>query len=227
MGAGSSRHTNRSNISSSAIVTAAVNLGPLPPALRPSSMLLAASPLRSQRAASWHVPIIQELQRCSGQSSRRNQARESRLHLFGFEGSMIPTLFAALPFRIRNDEISVLLITTRRKRRWSAPKGWPIAGCGPQQTAEIEAYEEAGLIGRAARSVGRYQHRKQKRKIVCQVELFPLEVSKRKKRWPEKGQRAAVWISATQAAKMVHKPQLRRLILEFLRSKRREVVSPT
>jgi 8-oxo-dGTP pyrophosphatase MutT (NUDIX family) len=142
---------------------------------------------------------------------------------------MITKQFAALPFRVRDQEISVLLITTRRKRRWSVPKGWPIAGYEPQQTAEIEAYEEAGLIGRAGpRSVGRYLHRKQKkRKVLCQVELFPLEVSKRKKRWPEKGQRDSIWISAKQAAKMVHKPQLRRLIQEFTRSKRREVVSAT
>jgi 8-oxo-dGTP pyrophosphatase MutT (NUDIX family) len=131
--------------------------------------------------------------------------------------------FAALPFRIRDKEIRLLLITTRKKRRWSVPKGWPIAGCAPPRTAEIEAYEEAGLIGRAIpRSVGRYLHHKRKRKIVCEVELFPFEVSKRKKQWPEKGQRDAIWISARQAAKMVHKPQLRRLIQQFTRSKRRE-----
>jgi 8-oxo-dGTP pyrophosphatase MutT (NUDIX family) len=144
----------------------------------------------------------------------------------GFEARMTTKQFAALPFRIRNNEISVFLITTRRKRRWSVPKGWPIAGYEPQQTAEIEAYEEAGLVGRAlSRSVGRYLHRKQKRKMVCEVELFPLEVAKRKKRWPEKGQREAIWIPAKQAAKMVHKPELRRLIERFTRSKRREAAS--
>jgi 8-oxo-dGTP pyrophosphatase MutT (NUDIX family) len=56
--------------------------------------------------------------------------------------------FAALPFRILDQEISVLLITTRRKRRWSVPKGWPILPGKPHLTAEIEAYEEAGLIGK-------------------------------------------------------------------------------
>jgi 8-oxo-dGTP pyrophosphatase MutT (NUDIX family) len=134
--------------------------------------------------------------------------------------------FAALPFRIRGKEIRVLLITTRKKRRWSVPKGWPIAGCEPPRTAEIEAYEEAGLIGRAKpKSVGRYIHHKRKRKIICEVELFPFEVSKREKQWPEKGQRDAIWISARRAARMVHKPQLRRLIQQFNRSKRREVIS--
>jgi len=137
---------------------------------------------------------------------------------------MVTKQFAALPFRVRDDEVRVLLITTRKKRRWSVPKGWPIAGCKPQRTAEIEAYEEAGLVGRAvSRSVGRYRHHKQKRRIVREVVLFPLEVSGRKKRWPEKGQRDAIWTSAKQAAKMVHRPELRRLIQEFARLKRRQV----
>src|SRR5947207_15291961 len=109
---------------------------------------------------------------------------------------MITKQFAALPFRVRDDEVRVLLITTRKKRRWSVPKGWPIAGCAPPRTAEIEAYEEAGLIGRAIpRSVGRYLHHKRKRKIVCEVELFQFEVSKRKKQWQEKGQRDESGIS--------------------------------
>ena len=65
--------------------------------------------------------------------------------------------FAALPFRIRDQEISVLLITTR-KRRWSVPKGWPILPGKPHRTAEIEAYEEAGLIGKAGPTpIGRYR----------------------------------------------------------------------
>jgi 8-oxo-dGTP pyrophosphatase MutT (NUDIX family) len=148
------------------------------------------------------------------------------LKLHRFEADMETKQFAALPFRVRNQKISVLLVTTRKKGRWSVPKGWPIAGCEPQQTAEIEAYEEAGLIGRAkAKPVGKFLHHKRKRNLICKVELFPFEVSKRKKQWPEKGQRDAMWISARRAAHMVHKPQLRRLIQQFARSKRREVIS--
>jgi ADP-ribose pyrophosphatase YjhB (NUDIX family) len=52
--------------------------------------------------------------------------------------------FAALPFRLRDNDLEVLLITTRKKGRWSVPKGWPIRQRTPQQTAATEAYEEAG-----------------------------------------------------------------------------------
>jgi len=56
--------------------------------------------------------------------------------------------FAALPYRFREKGIDVLLVTTRRNRRWSVPKGSPIAKMSSHQVAAIEAYEEAGLVGK-------------------------------------------------------------------------------
>jgi 8-oxo-dGTP pyrophosphatase MutT (NUDIX family) len=55
--------------------------------------------------------------------------------------------YAALPFRIRQSGLRILLVTTRKKGRWSIPKGSPISRKKPHRTAAIEAYEEAGLIG--------------------------------------------------------------------------------
>ena len=130
--------------------------------------------------------------------------------------------FAALPFRIRGSDLDVLLITTRRKRRWSLPKGWPIAPGKPHRTAEIEAFEEAGLIGKAKpKAVGRYKNRKLKgkRKVLCDIRVFPLEVRKQKKRWPEREERDAIWLPARKAAARVHKPELSRLIARFARRK--------
>jgi 8-oxo-dGTP pyrophosphatase MutT (NUDIX family) len=127
---------------------------------------------------------------------------------------------AALPFRTTNRELSILLITTRGKRRWSVPKGWPMPRKRARQTAAIEAYEEAGLLGQiSAKAIGAFKHRKRKgkRKIVCDVKLFPLKVKKQRKRWPERGQRQAVWLPASEAARRVHRPQLRRLIQRFAR----------
>jgi len=126
--------------------------------------------------------------------------------------------FAALPFRIRGADLDVLLITTRRKRRWSLPKGWPIAAAKPHRTAEIEAFEEAGLVGKAkAKPVGRYKHRKEKgkRKVNCDICVFPLKVRKQKRSWPEREERDAMWLPACKAAARVHKPELSRLIERF------------
>src|SRR3978361_1829903 len=69
--------------------------------------------------------------------------------------------FAALPYRMRNDGIEILLITTRKKRRWSVPKGWPLKRKAPQQTAATEAYEEAGLQGAVGdQRIGQFRNRR-------------------------------------------------------------------
>ncbi|MFN5454751.1 NUDIX hydrolase, partial [Bradyrhizobium sp.] len=95
--------------------------------------------------------------------------------------------FAALPFRIEAAELSILLITTRRKRRWSVPKGSPMLRKRAHRVAAIEAYEEAGLRGKIGRqALGRFRHnkRKGKRKIACEVKLYPLKVTKQHGRFP-------------------------------------------
>jgi len=127
---------------------------------------------------------------------------------------------AALPFRTKSAKLRILLITTRGKRRWSVPKGWPMRRKQPHRAAAVEAYEEAGLLGRvSAKPIGRFRHskRKGKRKLVLEVKVFPLKVKKRHKDWPERGQRRAIWLPASEAARRVDRPELRRLIRRFAR----------
>src|SRR5215217_4191218 len=70
--------------------------------------------------------------------------------------------FAALPFRTREDDLEILLITTRKKRRWPVPKGWPIKRAAPHETAVIEhtrkpacGQKSAGSRSAASESVGK------------------------------------------------------------------------
>jgi 8-oxo-dGTP pyrophosphatase MutT (NUDIX family) len=131
--------------------------------------------------------------------------------------------YAALPFRKRQNRLEVLLITTRTKRRWSVPKGWPIERQTPHGTAAIEAFEEAGLTGRiAAVEVGRFRHRKQKKKqdIKCDVRIFALRVVVEKTDWPEKGQRRRLWLAPKAAAQLAHKNGLKRAIENLDRDRR-------
>ena len=55
--------------------------------------------------------------------------------------------YAALPWRYSGGVREVCLISSRETGRWVIPKGWPIKGLTPPQTAAREAYEEAGLGG--------------------------------------------------------------------------------
>lgn len=132
--------------------------------------------------------------------------------------------FAALPFRVDQSELQVMLITTRRNRRWSVPKGSQVGKTAPHRTAALEAYEEAGLTGAVAkRALGSFKHRKQKRKRkqTLDVAVFPMKVRGQESWWPEKGERDAIWVSAEEAMRLVHKDQLWRLIARFAQQRRK------
>jgi len=123
--------------------------------------------------------------------------------------------FAALPYRMRDKDVEILLITTRKKGRWSIPKGWPMKHFTPRQTAEVEAYEEAGVRGATGKTkVGKFKKKRirNKRSVVCDVEIFPLRVGSLQRRWPEQPERSRLWVRPDEAAKLVKKAGLRRAI---------------
>jgi 8-oxo-dGTP pyrophosphatase MutT (NUDIX family) len=153
------------------------------------------------------------------QHALRNHLASSRFERIIHEVETANKQFAALPFRVEGDAINVLLITTRRKRRWSIPKGWPIEG-KPHRTAEVEAFEEAGVIGEISPTeIGRFKKRKDKgkRRMTCDVRVFPLEVRKQRRQWPEQGERELIWLPANQAADLVRRPKMSRIILRLAR----------
>jgi len=115
----------------------------------------------------------------------------------------------ALPFVIgRRREIRILLVTTRGRRDWIIPKGWPIRGLTASATAEREAFEEAGVIGSIVgdEPVGsyRYEKRRTARKLIrCEVSVFLLAVERQLRQWPEKSERSTRWFTPDDAAKVV------------------------
>jgi 8-oxo-dGTP pyrophosphatase MutT (NUDIX family) len=126
--------------------------------------------------------------------------------------------YAALPYR-QAGELSILLVTSRETGRWVLPKGWPMKGKKPQAAAAREALEEAGVTGQIAkRPVGAYPYAKRLvggGLVDCVVEVFPLEVQKQLKRWPEQHERITQWFTPLEAANAVHEPELADLIAVF------------
>jgi 8-oxo-dGTP pyrophosphatase MutT (NUDIX family) len=121
-------------------------------------------------------------------------------------------------FRTREDHLEILLITTREKRRWSVPKGWPIKRTAPHETAVIEAYEEAGVCGEIGeKHIGRFRKRRirKNQSVLCEVQIFPLEVTHQQNDWTEKQERNRMWVAPRKAAKLVKKSALRRAIEDF------------
>jgi 8-oxo-dGTP pyrophosphatase MutT (NUDIX family) len=130
------------------------------------------------------------------------------------------TQFAALPWRRAPDgETEVLLITSRETRRWVIPKGWPIKGMKSAKSAAQEAFEEAGVRGKVAKTpIGAYAYDKRLRNGRLQhvrVAVFALQVETEAETYPELGQREKRWVSLLEAAKLVDEPELMVLLATF------------
>jgi len=127
--------------------------------------------------------------------------------------------YAALPWRLSEDGLDVLVASSRDTRRWVIPKGWPMKGRKPHATAALEALQEAGLIGKIEKSkIGSFHYVKRLKSgaaIHCRVDVFPMRVMKQRKTWPEKEQRVTRWLPYAEAATLVLEPELRALILRF------------
>ena len=118
--------------------------------------------------------------------------------------------------------IELLLVTSRETRRWIIPKGWPIDGLKPFNSAAQEAYEEAGIRGSVGKTaIGTYSYKKATggRAISCKVTVFPLLVRDQRRKWPEQHQRRTKWVSPRKAIALITEKGLRALILEFRRPK--------
>jgi len=124
---------------------------------------------------------------------------------------------AALPYRrLANAAIEVMLITSRDTGRWVIPKGWQGEGLAAPDSAEREAREEGGLVGRVGdRPIGRYRYRKKLAdgsSVACSVEVFALEVERQLKSWPERKERHTRWFVPREAAAAVKEPELAAMI---------------
>ncbi|MRH21206.1 NUDIX hydrolase [Rhodovulum strictum] len=127
---------------------------------------------------------------------------------------------AALPLRWDDKgALRVLMVTSRGTGRWIMPKGWRMDVKKPWRTAEIEALEEAGALGRVGTApIGRYRYDKildNGTALPCVVEVFPMLVERLKRDWKERRQRKRRWFKARAAARRVDEPDLAALLLEL------------
>jgi len=126
---------------------------------------------------------------------------------------------AALPFRQDEDGVHLLMVTSRTRKRWILPKGNPIKGLAPNKVAEVEALEEAGVVGSAcSKAIGTYayDHLNYDGSIrPSKVAVYPLLVTEQKDDWKEKDQRSIKWIPLKRAAKRADDEELS-VLLEAL-----------
>ncbi|HHL22394.1 MAG TPA: NUDIX hydrolase [Aliiroseovarius sp.] len=144
--------------------------------------------------------------------------KQRPIRVGGADKRELRTQFGALCYRLRGGKVEFLLITSRGAGRWIIPKGWPMDGETPAGAAATEAMEEAGARGKVGDQVlGFYAYSKTHKgdDLPCVVAVFPLEVKKLAKDYPEKSARKRRWVGRKQALALVEEPELRRIIKDF------------
>ena len=105
-----------------------------------------------------------------------------------------------------------MLVTSRDTGRWVLPKGWPMKGRQLRKAAQIEAFEEAGVVGKTGKSsLGSYTYEKDGQ-VPCRVSVYPLPVESLRGEWPEMDQRQREWHSPAQASDCVDESDLKTLL---------------
>ena len=126
---------------------------------------------------------------------------------------------AALCYRVSRKGVEVLLVTSNGQGRWILPKGWPMKHKSAKKAALIEAYEEAGVFGKAgSKPVGQYvyeKHLADGQRLRCKATAYPIKVKRMIKRFPEHLSRKRIWVPQKRAARLVEEKSLKKLILGF------------
>jgi 8-oxo-dGTP pyrophosphatase MutT (NUDIX family) len=107
----------------------------------------------------------------------------------------------------------VCLVTAKSGWRWVLPKGKIEPGQTARDAAQAEAWEEAGLLGAASSSpIGNYSYTKFESEY--EVEVYRLEVTTIRNKWPEHRRRDRQWFTPQEAANLIHEPELRQILIE-------------
>jgi len=113
----------------------------------------------------------------------------------------------------------ILLITSRGTGRWIVPKGWPITGLSVAESAQQEAWEEAGVTGRMnEQCLGLYSYTKYSEdggELPCVAMVYSMQVKTIAAEFPEAEERSRRWVGRKKAANLVDEPELAALLRNF------------
>lgn len=128
-----------------------------------------------------------------------------------------------IPYSIVEGTPVFLLVTSRQRGLWIFPKGRIPERMTAWDSAAREAYEEAGVEGVVAREpIGSYRAWKTRgmRRMVIEVEMYPLRVEGQLDAWRETGERYRHWVTLAEAARLITNKQIVALLRGFARDLR-------
>jgi len=112
----------------------------------------------------------------------------------------------AIPFKITDDGLYILFVTSKTRKRWIFPKGNLKAKESRKKACKREAFEEAGVKGRVLKDfpITVVIGKSEKNKIDLElVTYFPLYIHKKEKIWPEAKERDRIWFSLKEAKSLL------------------------
>lgn len=116
-----------------------------------------------------------------------------------------------IPYRIVDKKLEILLISTRKRKKWIIPKGIIEAEFTSRDSAAKEALEEAGVVGKISEQpIGRFSYRKWMGD--CNVEVFALDVKAISDKYPEAELRERKWFTAAEAVNAVSDNDLKKIM---------------
>jgi 8-oxo-dGTP pyrophosphatase MutT (NUDIX family) len=120
-----------------------------------------------------------------------------------------------IPYRIKEDKIEILLVTSASRKHWIVPKGWIAPLMSSAASAAKEAREEAGILGKV-REPAIAIYRDSKWGLTYSVEIFLMQVETVLENWAEANLRQRKWYSLERASKQVKKVELKQILERLL-----------
>ncbi|MCF7791968.1 MAG: NUDIX domain-containing protein [Victivallales bacterium] len=110
-----------------------------------------------------------------------------------------------IPYTIEDEQIKVMLITSKKKKKWIIPKGIIEPEMSPRDSAAKEAYEEAGITGRVFKEeITNYIQEKWGGE--CSITIFLMKIDKIFDQWEEDFRKRKLFTPGKAAEKIKIKP---------------------
>ncbi len=122
---------------------------------------------------------------------------------------------SVIPYKLSKGTLEILMITSRKKKRWIFPKGIIDEGLMPNESAAKEALEEAGILGEiSSELIGKYKYKKWGGK--CKVRVYGMKVTTILSRWVEEDFRERKWMNINEAVDLVKEKKLKKILQKFV-----------
>jgi phosphohistidine phosphatase len=120
---------------------------------------------------------------------------------------------AVIPYRQTEETLQVLMIRSRKGKRWVMPKGIIEPDLSPPVSAAKEAWEEAGVTGHVIQeAIGTFEY--EKWGGICQVQVYVMHVENVANDWPE-AFRTRAWLDPAHAIERTTEPAFQDLIRQL------------